>query len=46
VKLRRAYVDRFAKVLPTRKVLRYYQVENRLEAIARFESTRAIQLKR
>lgn len=42
VELSRSYVDRFAEVLPTRKVLRYYQVENRLETAARYEATRAI----
>jgi Spy/CpxP family protein refolding chaperone len=44
VKLRWLFVDRFAEILPARKVLRYYQIEDRLEAIARFETTRAIHL--
>lgn len=43
--LRRTYVERFAEFLPMRKLLRYYQVENRLEAITIFELTRLIPMR-
>jgi hypothetical protein len=36
VKVRRSYVDQFAKVLPGRKVARFYQIENKMDAVIRY----------
>jgi len=44
LKLKQSYVKKFEEVLPSNKVLRYYQVENKLEAIARFELSKRIPL--
>jgi len=43
-KLHRRWVDRMAKALPPRKLARYFQIENRLEAIVRADLTRQIPL--
>jgi len=37
LKVRRSYVDTFAKALPGRKVARFYQIENKLDAVIRYE---------
>ena len=37
VKVRRAYVDEFAKALPGRKVARFYQIENKMDAVIRYQ---------
>ena len=37
VKVKRAYVDEFAKVLPGRKVARFYQIENKMDAVIRYD---------
>ena len=44
LKLQRSYVPKFSKVLPAKKVTRYYQVENKLLAIVKFELARGIPL--
>jgi hypothetical protein len=36
VKVKRAYVDEFAKALPGRKVTRFYQIENKMDAVIRY----------
>ena len=36
VKVRRAYVEQFAKALPGRKVGRFYQIENKMDAVIRY----------
>jgi len=36
-KVRRAYVDEFAKALPGRKVARFYQIENKMDAVTRYD---------
>jgi hypothetical protein len=35
--VRRAYVDEFAKVLRGKKVARFYQIENKMDAVTRYE---------
>ena len=35
--LRRKYVDQFAEVLPGRKVARFYQIENKVDAVIRYD---------
>jgi hypothetical protein len=37
VKVRRSYVDEFAKALPGRKVARFYQIENKIDAVVRYD---------
>jgi hypothetical protein len=37
VKTRRAYVDEFTKALPGRKVARFYQMENKMDAVIRYD---------
>ena len=37
VKIRRTYLDQFAKVLPGRKVVRFYQIENKMDAVMRYD---------
>jgi len=44
VKLRRRYIRQFRKVLPERTVLRYFQIENKLDTIVNFELSRVVPL--
>ena len=37
VKVRRAYVEEFAKALPGRKLARFYQIENKMDAVLRYD---------
>ena len=37
VKVRRTYLDEFAKVLPGKKVVRFYQIENKMDAVLRYD---------
>jgi predicted metallopeptidase len=37
VAVRRAYLDDFAKVLPGRTLARFYQIENKLDAVIRYD---------
>lgn len=37
VKMRRTYLAEFAKVLPGRKVVRFYQIENKMDAVLRYD---------
>ena len=36
-KIRRAYLPEFAKTLPGRKVARFYQIENKTDAVLRYD---------
>ncbi len=42
LKLRQAYLPKFRKVLPETKVVRYYQIENKLYALLLYELARKI----
>jgi hypothetical protein len=42
VKVKRAYVDEFTKALPGRKVARLYQIENKMDAVIRYDLAAAI----
>ena len=44
VDLQTTYVKRFAAVLPAKKVMRYYQIENLIDTRIDFDLTRAIPL--
>jgi hypothetical protein len=37
VKVRRTYIDEFAKILPGRTVARFYQIENKIDAVIRYD---------
>jgi hypothetical protein len=37
VKVKRAYLDEFAKALPGRTVARFYQIENKMDAVLRYD---------
>ncbi len=43
-KVRSSYVKEFSKVLPGTKVARFYQIENKLDAVVRYEMAGAIPL--
>ena len=42
VKVRRDYLPQFAKVLPGKKVVRFYQIENKMDAVVRYELASSI----
>ncbi len=44
IKLKQKYVERFQKVLPSIKAVRYYQVENKLDAAVDLELAKSIPL--
>jgi hypothetical protein len=37
VKVRRDYLEQFEKVLPGKKVVRFYQIENKMDAVLRYD---------
>jgi signal transduction histidine kinase len=37
LKVRRAYLGEFAKILPGRTVARFYQIENKMDAVIRYD---------
>ena len=41
---KQSFVDKFKKVLPSKKVARFFQIENKLEAIINFDLARQIPL--
>ncbi len=43
-KLRQAYLPKFSKVLPPVKVVRYYQIENKIQAVLLYELAARIPL--
>jgi hypothetical protein len=42
IKVRRTYLDEFAKVLPGRTVARFYQIDNKMDAVIRYDLAAAI----
>ena len=42
MKIRDGYLDQFAKILPGRKVVRFYQIENKMDAVLRYDLAEAI----
>jgi hypothetical protein len=42
VKVRRSYLGEFAKILPGRTVARFYQIENKMDTVLRYELAAAI----
>ncbi len=45
-KLRHTYIDKFSKVIPPKKVVRYFQIEKKLDAVLEFELARRVPLVR
>jgi hypothetical protein len=43
-RLRRTYAGKFQKVIPSKKVARYYQIERKLDAAVAFEAAQSIPL--
>ena len=41
-KVRRSYLDEFAKILPGRTVARFYQLENKIDAVLRYDLAKTI----
>ena len=37
IKLRREYLPQFAQTVPGRDVARFYQIENKMEAVVRYD---------
>jgi polyhydroxyalkanoate synthesis regulator phasin len=46
LKIRQSYLPRFRQVLPEMKVLRYYQLENKIQAVVNYELAASIPLVR
>ena len=44
MKLRKSYVGKFEKVLPAKKVARYFQIENKLDVAVQYEAATSIPL--
>ena len=44
MKVRQAYLPKFRKVLPEKKVARYYQIENKILALLNYEIAKEIPL--
>lgn len=44
LKVRQAYLPKFRKVLPEKKVARYYQIENKIHAVLNYELAKDIPL--
>ncbi len=44
VKLRQAYLPKFRAALPEKKVVRYYQIENKIHAVLNYELAKSIPL--
>jgi hypothetical protein len=42
--LKSAFLPKFTKVMPAKKVARYYQIENKLEAIVKYELAKEVPL--
>jgi hypothetical protein len=44
LKVRKSYVKKFEKTLPAKKLVRFYQVENKIDAAIEFEMAKEIPL--
>jgi phosphoglycolate phosphatase-like HAD superfamily hydrolase len=42
--VKKAYVKKFSKAIPTTKLVRYYQIENKMDAVIEYEMAAAIPL--
>jgi len=44
IALKKSYVDKFGKILPPRKMLRYFQLENKIETSLKYEFAQNVQV--
>ncbi len=44
LKVRRSYLDRMAKVIPPRKLVRFFQIDNKLDSVVRADISKQIPL--
>jgi len=44
IRLKRAYLDQFSRILPARKVMRYFQLENKIAAMVNYQMTQGVPL--
>jgi len=44
VNVRKGYVKKFSKAIPTNKVIRFYQIENKMDAVINYELAASIPL--
>lgn len=44
LKLRRTYIDRMGKALPPRKLVRFFQIDNKLDSVVRADVARVVPL--
>lgn len=44
IKLKKSYLSKFGSVIPGKKVMTYYQLENKIQAVIRFDLAEAIPL--
>jgi len=44
IKLQKSYMPKFSKVMPAKKVARYYQLENKIDAVISFDLATQIPL--
>jgi hypothetical protein len=44
--LKRAYLEKFKKILPAKKVMRYFQLENKIAALVNYQMTQGVPLAR
>lgn len=42
--LKRAYLEKFGRILPAKKVMRYFQLENKIAAMVNYQMTQGIPL--
>ena len=44
LRLKRTYLDKFNRILPAKKVMRYFQLENKIAAMINYQTTQMIPL--
>lgn len=42
--LKRAYLEKFGRILPAKKVMRYFQLENKIAAVVNYQMTQGVPL--
>ena len=42
--LKKSYLDRFSRILPAKKVMRYFQLENKIAAMINYQMTQGVPL--
>jgi len=44
LRLKRTYLDKFNRILPAKKVMRYFQLENKIAAVINYQATQMVPL--